>query len=102
MGAKRLRETLESFCAQGDRAALAAEWDAEKNAPLTPEQVTIGSHQEVFWRCPHGHNRKAVVYSRTGARPSGCPVCAGSRWGAIPVENPTAQPFFDRSNTVFK
>lgn len=77
MGAKRLRETLKSFCAQGDRAALAAEWDAEKNAPLTPEQVAIGSHQEVFWRCPHGHSRKAVVYSRTGARPSGCPVCAG-------------------------
>ena len=77
MGAKRLRETLKSFCAQGDRAALAAEWDAEKNAPLTPEQVTIGSHQEVFWRCPHGHSWKAVVYSRTGARPSGCSVCAG-------------------------
>ena len=76
-GAKRLRKTLESFCAQGDRAALLAEWDAEKNAPLTPEQLTPGSNKRVWWQCSLGHVWKAVVYSRTGPRPSGCPVCAG-------------------------
>ena len=60
--------------------SLAAEWDAEKNAPLTPEQVTIGSHQEVFWRCAHGHSWKAAVRART--RGSGCPVCAGRQVSA--------------------
>ena len=34
---------------------LAAEWDVEKNAPLTPQDVTTGSHKLIWWRCPRGH-----------------------------------------------
>lgn len=56
---------------------IAAQWDTELNAPLTPEQVTVGSHQKVWWRCAEGHVWQAMIYSRTGAKKCGCPVCAG-------------------------
>ena len=56
---------------------VAAEWDPDLNGGLTPQMVTVGSHKKVWWRCPEGHVWKAVVYSRTGPKHCGCPVCAG-------------------------
>jgi hypothetical protein len=53
---------------------LVAEWDYERNAPLTPEQVSIGSNTKVAWLCPEGHEYLSVVNSRNRGR--GCPVCA--------------------------
>lgn len=60
---------------------IAAQWDAELNGALTPQMVTPGSRQKVWWKCPVGHRWKAVVYSRTGAKAAGCPVCAGRTCG---------------------
>lgn len=56
---------------------LAAEWHPALNGALTPEMVTVGSHKKVWWECPEGHVWSAVVYSRTGQKKTGCPVCAG-------------------------
>ena len=56
---------------------LAAQWHPELNGSLTPQMVTVGSHKKVWWQCAEGHVWRAVVYSRTGARRCGCPVCAG-------------------------
>ena len=56
---------------------VAAQWHPTKNGSLTPTMLTSGSSRKVWWRCSDGHEWKAVVYSRTGARQSGCPVCAG-------------------------
>ena len=56
--------------------ALEAEWDAEKNAPLKFADLTVGSHQKVWWRCPKGHNYRAAISSRAGGG-TGCPFCAG-------------------------
>lgn len=56
---------------------VAAEWHPEKNGILQPTMVTVGSNKRVWWRCSLGHEWKAVIYSRTGARKCGCPVCAG-------------------------
>lgn len=53
---------------------LAAQWDVEKNAPLTPEQVTYGSRKKVWWRCERGHSWQAMVKRRS--QRTGCPVCA--------------------------
>lgn len=55
---------------------VAALWDGEKNAPLTPRDVTAGSHRAVWWRCDRGHSWRAQVFSLTksGCR---CPYCAG-------------------------
>ena len=72
-----MRQTLYDFCRENGKDCLLAEWDAEKNSTLTPEMVTLGSHRRVWWCCPLGHVWKAVVYSRTGGRRCGCPVCAG-------------------------
>lgn len=59
--------------------AVAAEWDAEKNAPLTPQQVTVRGSQNVYWICEKGHSYQAVIGTRTGKRNTGCPYCAGKR-----------------------
>lgn len=56
---------------------LAAEWDTELNGPLRPTEVTSGSSRRVWWRCDYGHVWRAAIYSRTGRRKCGCPVCAG-------------------------
>ena len=78
--AKRLRETLESFCTRSGQTALLAEWDAERNLPDTPAGVTRGSHKKVFWRCENGHTWQAAVYTRTSG--SGCPYCQGRQASA--------------------
>lgn len=54
---------------------MLAQWDIERNLPLTPKDVTYGSHQKVWWRCPQGHSYRSKV--RILARGTGCPVCAG-------------------------
>lgn len=56
---------------------LARQWDAEKNAPLTPEEILPSSHEKVWWRCVLGHSWQAAPFSRTGG--SGCPYCTGKK-----------------------
>lgn len=56
---------------------LAKQWHPEKNGTLTPRDVTAGSRKKVWWICSEHHEWKSVIYSRTGSRPTGCPVCAG-------------------------
>lgn len=74
------RKVLKGF---NDLATLhprvAAEWHPTLNGALTPEQVTPGSRKKVWWRCAFGHVWKAAIYSRTGPKKCGCPVCAGTR-----------------------
>lgn len=55
---------------------IAAEWDMEKNAPLTPDQVSPYSNYKVWWKCALGHTWKAAVCTRTHAA-SSCPYCSG-------------------------
>lgn len=56
---------------------IAAEWDYERNTPLTPQDVTAGSGREVWWLCSKGHSWKARISSRVQG--NGCPFCAGKR-----------------------
>ena len=56
---------------------IAAQWAQDLNGSLTPEMVTGGSAQKVWWRCEEDHVWKAKVYARTGEQRTGCPVCAG-------------------------
>lgn len=58
---------------------VAAQWHPDRNAPLEPTMVTIGSTKKVWWKCQFGHEWKTVVYSRAGVQKCGCPVCAGKR-----------------------
>lgn len=59
------------------RPDLAKEWDYEKNIPLTPSDVTIGSSKKVWWRCEKGHSWQSVIANRV--RWSGCPFCSGKK-----------------------
>ncbi len=57
---------------------VAAQWYPSLNGALTPEMVTVGSRKKVWWQCPDGHVWRAAIYSRTGEKKCGCPVCAGN------------------------
>lgn len=56
---------------------VAAQWHPTLNGQLTPDMVTVGSSKSAWWQCAEGHVWKAIIYSRTGAKKCGCPVCAG-------------------------
>lgn len=57
-----------------DRPDLAAQWHPTKNAPLTPVDVTRGSHLTVWWKCGQGHVWGSPVF-RLAAREHSCPRC---------------------------
>lgn len=56
---------------------VAAQWHPTLNGDLTPEMVTKGSCYKAWWICDQGHVWKAVIYSRTGTKKCGCPICSG-------------------------
>jgi len=60
---------------------VADEWHPTKNGELKPDEVTHASHKKVWWLCPKGHPYDAVIASRTGKNPSGCPYCTGQKVG---------------------
>ena len=60
---------------------LAAEWDTQKNLPLTPEKVLPRSSKKVWWRCSKGHTWQTSVAKRY-VRKDGCPYCSGRRASA--------------------
>jgi len=58
---------------------LASEWHPTKNEKLSPDSVTLGSGQKVWWLSKEcGHWWDAVISKRTGRAKSGCPYCATS------------------------
>lgn len=65
--------SLYNYCLANDKHRLLEEWDYDKNVDLTPETVSIGSQQKVWWRCEKGHEWRSQV--RVRVRGSGCPVC---------------------------
>ena len=56
---------------------LAEQWHPTKNAPLTPRDVSTGSHKKVWWICEKGHEWEATIASRNAG--CGCPYCSGHR-----------------------
>lgn len=78
-----IRRTFRAFCAEQRKTALLAQWDIEQNLPLTPDDVTFGSHKKVRWTCPSGHSWQAMVYTRSEG--ASCPYCTGRK--ASPEQN---------------
>ena len=54
---------------------LAKEWHPTKNGELTPEDISYGSKQNIWWQCEKGHEWQATIYSRNAG--CGCPYCSG-------------------------
>ena len=95
VGARTMRGSSCPYCAGrkvlpgfNDLAILepevARQWHPVLNVTLTPQMVTAGSHRKAWWECEQGHVRQSVIYSRTGPKKCGCPICAGrvsaKRW----------------------
>ncbi|MBQ8741895.1 MAG: zinc-ribbon domain-containing protein [Clostridia bacterium] len=57
--------------------AIAAQWNYEKNAPLTPQYFPPKSNRKVWWKCENGHEWETTIGSRTAG--TGCPFCSGNR-----------------------
>lgn len=59
---------------------IAADWDYEKNYPLEPHDVVLGSYSSYWWKCQYGHEWNASIKSRfANKRNYGCPFCSGHR-----------------------
>lgn len=70
-------ETLRAYSERMHLPHLLEEFDAERNAPLTPDTVFAKSRRRVWWRCGRGHGWEASLDIR--ANGTGCPYCAGKR-----------------------
>lgn len=76
-GGDRTSQSFYDFCVDQGKEHLLEEWDAEKNAPLTPRDITYGSRKKLWWKCGAGHSWEAVLFTRS--RGCGCPFCRGLR-----------------------
>lgn len=72
---KKIEMTLQEYCTENNQEALLEQWDAEKNAPLSPETVSASTHKKMWWKDSYGHEWAQPVYSRT-VQKRGCPICA--------------------------
>ena len=71
--------TLKEWCIENDMMYLINEWDYEKNAPLTPDDVSYGTNDKVYWKCSINHSWPAAISSRTGYKKAKCPYCGNKR-----------------------
>lgn len=55
---------------------VAAQWNYEKNLPLSPDLFSRGSEQKVWWNCEIGHASYEATIKNKTLRRSGCPKCA--------------------------
>lgn len=98
----RMRQSFFDYCRQYHKDALLREWNAARNAPLTPQMVSYGSHTPVWWRCANGHEWEAVVYTRTHG--SGCPFCAGKKtqtgFNDLATQNPELAQQWDYAKNI--
>ncbi len=59
-----------------DNELLMKEWNYELNTNIEVDNITIGSHKKVWWKCSKcGHEWETVVKSRTIGKKTGCPNC---------------------------
>ncbi len=60
-------------------ADLVAQWDWRKNVNLIPDDVSFGSHLQIWWRCDRGPDHQWAARAQSRTRGTGCPFCAGKR-----------------------
>ena len=59
-------------------------WHPSKNEGLSPDSLTKGSHKEVWWKCPSGHEWKRSVFLQLTAK-NPCRQCyyqSGKRYAS--------------------
>jgi very-short-patch-repair endonuclease len=51
-------------------------WDSKKNMPITPDKLTAGSHETVWWKCLKGHSWQEPINKMTNKkRKNICVIC---------------------------
>lgn len=71
-------QALAEYCRENGKESLLDEWDAKKNGGRTPETVSFGSSEMVWWRCGKGHSFPMRIAFRA-VRGQGCPYCKNRR-----------------------
>lgn len=57
---------------------LAREWHPIKNKPLTPNDISSGSHRKIWWQCTTVSAHEWLAFCKDRAlKKSGCPFCSG-------------------------
>ena len=60
---------------------IALFWDAKKNHPLSPDQVTVFSYMRAHWKCSNClYEWQSSVVNKTVDK-TGCPKCAKANYG---------------------
>ena len=84
------RKAAKDNCLRTVNPKLSREWHPTRNSPLTPKDVTAGTHKKVWWLCGKGHEWDATIAHRSNGR--GCPYCSSKRVGednCLRTLNPT-------------
>jgi len=73
-------------------------WDAKKNHPLSPDQVTVSSNLRAHWKCSAClHEWQAPVSVKARGK-TGCPKCAKANAGRESDGTRQKHPTFARAN----
>lgn len=64
---------FETWCENNNREYLLKEWNCERNASVTFQDVTYGSGKRVWWKCAKGHEWRAQINNRVYG--NSCPIC---------------------------
>ena len=72
-------------------------WNAKKNHPLSPDQVTVGSNIRAHWKCSAClHEWQASVKNKVCGK-TGCPKCAKAHAGRTADGTRQKHPTFARA-----
>ena len=72
--ARKNRALKESRSIAETHPHLLTEWHPTNNVGLNPAEISLGSHQSIWWICKQGHEWQAILKSRTKGH--GCPFCS--------------------------
>ena len=71
-----MKQSLAEWCSNNNCNYILDQWDAKKNYPITPNDVSYGSEKEIYWHCNKcGYDWLRKVCGTT-AKKRGCPQCA--------------------------
>ena len=71
--------TLREWCIQNNRLDILKEWDYEKNAECSPNEISRGVNTKVWWKCcVCKHSYFQSVSSKT-TKNYGCPKCSKTK-----------------------
>ena len=71
-----MAKSLYDYCIEQNNSIILEQWDQEKNAPITPQDILCWTTKKFWWRCEKGHEWQASAQYRIKSQ---CPFCANRR-----------------------